>query len=76
MKNYNNLNGLFYLNNSGQKWVIYENGKKVKHTFKTKSGKEITRTAIYFESFGNFGSLVISYKGKKISVLADTILED
>lgn len=69
-------NGIYYLNNSGSRWVIYENGKKVKHTFFTESGKEITRTAIYFESFGNFGSLVISYNGKKISVLSDTILKD
>jgi hypothetical protein len=69
-------NGTFYLNNSGSKWVTFENGKKVTLTFQTKTGKEITRTPIYFESFGNFGSALISYKGKKISVLADTILED
>ena len=69
-------NGTYYLNNSGSRWVIYENGKKITHTFKTRSGKEVTRTIIFFESFGNFGSVVISYKGKKIGVLIDTILED
>jgi hypothetical protein len=59
-------NGTFYLNN----------GKKDQRTWITKSGKEVTRTVIYYESFGNFGSCVISYKGKKISVLADSVLED
>ena len=68
--------GTYYLNNRGSKWVTFENGKKVKIKFLTQSGKEIIRTAIYFESFGNFGSVLISYKGKKISVLADTILND
>ena len=69
-------NGTLYLNNHGSKWVTFENGKKVKLKFLTTSGKEIYRTAIYFESFGNFGSVLISYKGKKINVLADTILQD
>lgn len=69
-------NGTFYLNNNGSKWVTFENGKKVKLKFLTTSGKEIYRTAIYFKSFGNFGSVLISYKGKKINVLADTILND
>lgn len=69
-------NGTFYLNNSGSKWVIFENGKKPKHIFKTKGGQEITRTAIYYESFGNFATALISYKGKKRSVFLDTILED
>ena len=69
-------NGLYYLNSSGSRWVIFENGKKPKHNFETKSGKKITRTAIFYESFGNFGSIKISYKGKLISVLADSILED
>jgi hypothetical protein len=71
-----NLNGHYYLNNKGQRWVIYENGKKPKHTFKTKNGQEITRTAIFYEAFGNFASICINYKGKKINVLHDTILQD
>lgn len=69
-------NGAYYLNNSGSRWVIYENGKKIKMKFFTVSGKEVLRTPVYFESFGNFGSCLISYKGKKIKVLADTILKD
>ncbi len=69
-------NGTYYLNNTGSRWVTFENGNKVKHTWKTENGKEITRTCLYFESFGNFGSACISYKGKKINVLMDTILKD
>lgn len=69
-------NGTYYLNNSGSRWVIFENGKKITHTFKTKSGKDITRTLIYCFSFGNFGGAVISYKGKQLKVLMDTILDD
>jgi hypothetical protein len=70
------MNGYYYLNNSGSRWVIFENGKKRKITLSTKLGKEVVRTAIYFQSFGNFASVLISYKGKKINVLMDTILED
>jgi hypothetical protein len=68
--------GTFYLNNHGSRWVCYEDGKKTTVTLETKSGKLITRTAIYYESFGNFATALISYKGKKISVFNDTILED
>jgi hypothetical protein len=70
------LNGTFYLNNNGSRWVNYTNGKKDVLTFKTKSGKEVKRTALYYESFGNFGTVQISYKRKKINVFPDTILED
>lgn len=66
----------YYLNNSGSRWIVLENGKKPVHPFKTKSGKIVIRTVIYYESFGNFGSMCISYKGSKIKVLADTILDD
>lgn len=67
----------YYLNNSGSRWVSYDAiGNKVKQTFETKSGKFITRTVIFFESFGNFATCCISYKGKKIKVFADSLLED
>ena len=46
--------GTYYLNNSGNRWVTFENGKKVKHTFYTKTGQPVIRTIIFFESFGNF----------------------
>jgi len=68
--------GTFYLNNYGSRWICLDNGKKSTITLETKSGKSITRTVIYYESFGNFATALISYKGKKISVFSDTILED
>ena len=68
--------GIYYLNNHGSRWIVFENGKKVKHTFTTKSSKQVTRTIIEYRSFGNFGYAIISYKGKKISVFMDSILED
>lgn len=71
-----NLTGTFYLNNSGSRWVSYNNGKKEKITLKTESGKEIIRTAQWFESFGNFAVVAISYKGEIKKVFADEILKD
>lgn len=69
--------GIYYLNNSGSKWVVFdENGKKEKVTLETKTGKKIVRTAIRYSQFGNFASVLISYKGKKIDVFTDTLLED
>lgn len=68
-------NGLFYLNNSGSKWIVLENGKKSKITLQTINGEIITRTVNYYESFGNFATANISYKGKKINVFNNTILE-
>ena len=68
-------NGTYYLNNSGSRWVTFENGKKVQHTFATTTGEQVTRTLLYCFSFGNYVGAVISHKGKKIRVLMDTILE-
>ena len=70
------FNGTYYLNNTGHKWVNYTNGQKDKINLHTATGKTITRTVIYYESFGNFATALISYKGKKISVFPDTILTD
>jgi hypothetical protein len=70
------LSGTYYLNNNGSRWVNYTNGQKDKRTWETKSGKIITRTVIEYFSFGNFGGCIISYKGKKLRVLADTVLPD
>ena len=67
---------MYYLNNLGTRWVVYENGKKEKIELQTESGKKIIRTAIYYEQFGNFSSVCISYKGEKINILTDTILPD
>ena len=69
--------GLFYLNNSGHKWVIFdETGRREKRTFQTKSGSKVVRRVNYYESFGNFATCNISYKGKRINIFADTLLDD
>lgn len=68
--------GTFYCNNSGSRWVHLINGKRDTVTLKTKSGKEIVRTANFYESFGNFATVNIFYKGKRINVFPDTLLED
>jgi hypothetical protein len=70
------LPGTYYLNNTGHKWVNYTNGKKDTISLQTTTGKIITRTVIYYESFGNFATALISYKGKKISVFPDSVLKD
>lgn len=69
-------NGTYYLNNSGHRWVTFENGKRVRMQFETKDGATVTRSVNYFEAFGNFVTCNISYKGKRINVFADTVLED
>ena len=67
----------FYLNNSGSRWIVLDkSGRREQRTWITKSGHTVARRVIYYESFGNFGSACISYKGKRINVLADTILDD
>jgi hypothetical protein len=66
-------NGTYYLNNTGSRWTTYP---KEKLTFETKSGKTLERTPLFFEQFGNFAVVCISYKGKKIKVFADQKLED
>ena len=69
--------GLFYLNNTGSRWVILdETGRREKRTFKTKSGAKVVRRVNYYEAFGNFATANISWNGKKIDVFPDTILEE
>jgi len=68
---------IYYLNNRGDRWIVVDNmGRHERRTWETKSGKRIIRRVIYYYSFGNFGGALISYKGKKIRVLADSILDD
>ena len=67
----------YYLNDSGSRWVnMDETGTKDFVTLKTKSGKLVTRTVQFHEQFGNFSRMRITYKGKRMFVFADTILED
>ena len=68
--------GTYYLNNSGSRWVILENGRRNQITLLTVSGREVTRRVNYYEAFGNFAVANISYKGKMIDVFPDTILPD
>lgn len=69
-------NGTYYLNNTGHRWVELKDGKRVTVTLQTKSGATVTRSANYFEAFGNFATVNISYKGKRINVFTDSLLDD
>ena len=70
-----------YLNNTGSRWVTlftskeFGPDKKIREWL-TKSGNRVVRTVQYWESFGNFAVACISYKGKRIKVFPDTVLED
>lgn len=69
--------GLYYLNNSGSRWVIFdETGRREKRIFKTKSGAKVVRRVNFYEAFGNFATCNISYKGQRINVFPDTLLND
>ena len=69
--------GTYYLNNDGSRWIVLDHeGKRERRTWKTESGREVTRRVIYYYSFGNFGGCLINYKGKRERVLTDTILKD
>lgn len=61
-------NGQYYLNNSGSRWVVYQNGKKEK-ILVVHENQILERTAIEYKSFGNFASAVYYYKGKKYETL-------
>lgn len=69
------LNGTYYLNTYGSRWVNYTNGKKDVLNFKVEDGTTVQRTAIFYESFGNFAVVCISWQGKKIKVFADDVLK-
>ena len=68
--------GTLYCNNNGSRWVVYQDGKKEKITLETKSGELVTRSVNYYESFGNWATANISYKGRRINVFTDSLLED
>lgn len=66
-----------YLNNSGSKWrVVDENGRNIRLTWKTKSGKSITRAVKIFSQWGQHAVCSISYKGRQKEVFTDTVLKD
>jgi hypothetical protein len=71
------MENFYYLNNNGSRCVTYDkDGKKQQIQIETVSGKLVKRTVIFWESFGNYATACISYKGKKIKVFTTTILED
>ena len=76
VKRYGSRSGVFYLNNSGSKWIVLENGIKPKITLETKSGKKVEKTPLWYEMFGNYGVVAIKHKGKVIKVFPDTLIED
>ena len=61
--------GIYYLNNSGSRWVVLPK-EKVRLICLADNYDKI-RTPEYYESFGNFGAIVLKYKGKRISILPD-----
>ncbi len=67
--------GTLYLNNTGSRWINYTNGVKDTITLKNKKGQDVTRKVNFYQSFGNFATANISYKGNKINVFADSILD-
>jgi len=68
--------GTLYCNNNGSRWVVLVNGKRERITLETKGGELVTRSVNYYESFGNWATANISYKGKRINVFTDSLLED
>jgi len=62
--------GVFYLNNSGSRWIVLENGKKPKIQVLTPEGFK-NLTPLYYASFGNFGVVAIKYKGIKYELLPE-----
>jgi hypothetical protein len=67
--------GTLYLNNNGSRWINYTNGVKDSITLKNKQDQDVTRKVNFYQSFGNFATANISYKGNRINVFADSILD-
>jgi hypothetical protein len=62
-------NGTYYLNNSGSRWVSYPKEKVL--VFSGADSYCKVRTIQYYESFGNFASAHLKYKGKMVSALLE-----
>lgn len=68
--------GCYYLNNSGSRWIVFdEDGKHEQITWETRRHGSFTRKVIFYESFGNFATAIISYKGKRFKFFPDSILD-
>lgn len=62
-------NGTYYLNNSGNRWVAYENGEKPQFYVKDEAGEFHLRTTVFFESWGNFACNYFYWKGFRVCAL-------
>lgn len=60
--------GLYYLNNTGTRWVIIENGRNARRTFKVKFGGTVTRAVKHFDQAGNFVTCNVWWRGRRINV--------
>lgn len=65
-------NGTYYLNNSGNRWVNFTDGKKDKTKVLFPDGHIEERTVLYYESFGNFATAAVKIKGKVSTYLMDS----
>lgn len=66
----------YYLNNTGSRWVKMDKfGNKDKITLANTKGELITRTVQFYEQWGNLVRIQITYKGTRMFVFPDTILE-
>jgi hypothetical protein len=57
--------GTYYLNNSGTRWVTYPKQKAL--VIHIAGNYRKIRTIEYYESFGNFATAALRYKGKRVS---------
>jgi hypothetical protein len=68
--------GTYYLNNRGDRGVTFgEDGRRIKISLSTSDGGTVERRVRYWEAFGNFSVAAISWRGKVIKVLPDTVLD-
>ena len=63
------MSQLYYLNNTGSRWVILP---REKITCNLPDDTQVKRTILMYESFGNFATCQISYKGKKAFYLCNS----
>jgi hypothetical protein len=63
--------GIYYLNNSGSKWIVFPKTKVL--VFHGAEGYCKKRTVDHYESFGNFAVTCLKYKGKMIGGFEEDI---
>lgn len=65
-----------YINNTGTRWVKMDKfGNKDKITLTNAKGELVTRTVQFYEQWGDSVRIQITYKGTRMFVFPDTILE-